>query len=73
VIEMLGVRLEPELEKRLERLAKKTGRTKSYYAKEAIRQYVEEREDYLLAVEVSKRNEKTFSLEEVRRELGLGA
>jgi RHH-type transcriptional regulator, rel operon repressor / antitoxin RelB len=70
---MLGVRLEPELEKRLERLAKKTGRTKSYYAKEAIRQYVEDREDYLLAVEVSKRNEKTFSLEEVRRKLGLGA
>jgi len=68
---MLGVRLEPELEKRLERLAKKTGRTKSYYAKEAIRQYIEDREDYLLAVEVSKRNEKTFSLEEVRRELGL--
>ncbi len=68
---MLGVRLEPELEKRLERLAKKTGRTKSYYAKEAIRQYVEDREDYLLAVEVSKRNEKTFSLEEVRRKLGL--
>ena len=68
---MLGVRLEPELEKRLERLAKKTGRTKSYYAKEAIRQYVEDREDYLLAVEVSKQNEKTFSLEEVRRKLGL--
>jgi RHH-type rel operon transcriptional repressor/antitoxin RelB len=70
---MLGVRLEPELEKRLEKLAKKTGRTKSYYAKEAIRQYVEDREDYLLAIEVSKRNEKTFSLEEVRRKLGLDA
>lgn len=68
---MLGVRLEPELEARLERLAKKTGRTKSFYAKEAIRKYVEEREDYLLAEEVSGRNEKTFSLEEVRRELGL--
>lgn len=70
---MLGVRLEPELEKRLERLAKKTGRTKSFYAKEAIRQYVEDREDYLLAEDVSRRNEKTFSLEEVRRELGLDA
>jgi predicted DNA-binding protein len=34
---------------------------------------VEDREDYLLAVEVSKRNEKTFSLEEVRRKLGLDA
>jgi predicted DNA-binding protein len=28
-----GIRLEPELEKRLERLAKQTGRSKSYYAK----------------------------------------
>ena len=68
---MLGVRLEPELEKRLERLAKKTGRTKSFYAQEAIRQYVEDREDYLLAVEIVGRNEKTFSLKEVRSELGL--
>ena len=68
---MLGVRLEPEMEKRLERLAKKTGRTKSYYAKEAIRQYIEDREDSLLADEILSRNEPTFTLEEVRRELGL--
>jgi RHH-type rel operon transcriptional repressor/antitoxin RelB len=68
---MLGVRLEPEIEKRLERLAKKTGRTKSYYAKEAIRQYIEDREDSLLADEILSRNEPTFTLEEVRRELGL--
>ncbi len=68
---MLGVRLEPDIEKRLERLAKKTGRTKSYYAKEAIRQYIEDREDSLLADEILSRNEPTFTLEEVRRELGL--
>ena len=68
---MLGVRLEPEIEKRLERLANKTGRTKSYYAKEAIRQYIEDREDSLLADEILSRNEPTFTLEEVRRELGL--
>lgn len=68
---MLGVRLEPEIEERLERLAKKTGRTKSYYAKEAIRQYIEDREDSLLADRILSRNEPTFTLEEVRRELGL--
>lgn len=68
---MLGVRLDPEMEKRLERLAKKTGRTKSYYAKEAIRQYIEDREDSLLADEILSKNEPTFTLEEVRRELGL--
>ena len=33
---MLGIRLEPALERRLERLARKTGRSKSYYAREAI-------------------------------------
>ncbi|HUU12997.1 MAG TPA: ribbon-helix-helix domain-containing protein, partial [Terriglobia bacterium] len=49
---MLGIRLEPALEKRLEKLAKKTGRSKSYYAREAIRQYLEEREDYLLGLSV---------------------
>ncbi len=68
---MLGVRLEPDIEKRLERLAKKTGRTKSYYAKEAIRQYIEDREDSLLADEILRKNEPTFTLEEVRQELGL--
>jgi RHH-type rel operon transcriptional repressor/antitoxin RelB len=40
---MLGIRLEPELEKKLKSLAKETGRSKSYYAREAIRQYLEDR------------------------------
>ncbi len=43
---MLGIRLEPELEQKLESRAKETGRSKSYYAREAIRQYLEDREDY---------------------------
>lgn len=68
---MLGVRLEPEMEKRLERLAEKTGRSKSYYAREAIREYVEDYEDYLLAVDVSRRNEPTISLEELAKKYGL--
>jgi RHH-type transcriptional regulator, rel operon repressor / antitoxin RelB len=68
---MLGVRLEPELEQRLAKLASKTGRSKSFYAKEAIRRYVEDQEDILMADAVLERNERTFSTEEVRRELGL--
>ena len=68
---MLGIRLEVDLEKRLEALAKKTGRTKSYYAREAIKQYLEDREDYLLGIAVLERNEPTISLEELRKELGL--
>ena len=68
---MLGIRLEPPLERRLERLAKKTGRTKSHYAREAIRQYLEDREDYLLGLSVLERNEPTISLKELERHLGL--
>ncbi len=68
---MLGVRLEPELEKRLQVLADKTGRTKSFYAREAIRQFLEDREDYLLGIAVLERNEPVISLEELERRLGL--
>jgi RHH-type rel operon transcriptional repressor/antitoxin RelB len=68
----LGIRLDLELEKRLERLAKETGRTKSYYAKLAIRQYLEDREDYLLGIAALERKEPRVSLEELERELGLG-
>lgn len=68
---MLGIRLDPELEKRLERLAKETGRSKSYYAKLAIKQYLEDREDYLLGMAALERNEPRISLEDLERELGL--
>jgi RHH-type transcriptional regulator, rel operon repressor / antitoxin RelB len=46
---MLALRLPPEIEKRLDVLAKKTGRTKSFYAREAILRQIEDIEDYYLA------------------------
>jgi RHH-type transcriptional regulator, rel operon repressor / antitoxin RelB len=66
---MFGVRLEPELERRLEKLAGTTRRRKSYQAQEAIRQYVEEREDYLLGFSVLERIEPTIGLEDLERSL----
>ena len=69
---MLGIRLDQELEDKLESLAKETGRSKSYYAREAIRQFLEDREDYLKAIAVLERNEPTISLAELERRLGLG-
>ena len=68
---MLGIRLEPELASRLERLAKETGRSKSYYAKLAIRQFLEDREDYLLGIAALERKEPRMSLEDLERKLGL--
>ena len=46
---MLAIRLEPEIEKRLAALAKKTGRTKTFYARQAIVEQLENLEDYYLA------------------------
>ena len=69
---MLGVRLDKKLESRLDKLSRQTGRSKSYYAREAIRQYLEDREDYLKGIAALERREPTISLEELERRLGLG-
>jgi len=68
---MLAIRLQPEIEARLERLAKKTGRTKTFYAREAILQHLEDLEDYFLAAEAAKNPGRDYSSKEVKRELGL--
>ncbi len=68
---MLAIRLNSAIEKRLGLLAKKTGRTKTYYAREAILEHLEDMEDAYLAVKRLKRPGKTYSSEEVKRELGL--
>jgi RHH-type transcriptional regulator, rel operon repressor / antitoxin RelB len=72
---MLAIRLPPEIEKKLEVLAKKTGRTKTFYAREAILNYIDDLEDQYLAdkafEEFYKSGAKTHSLEEVMKDLGL--
>jgi RHH-type transcriptional regulator, rel operon repressor / antitoxin RelB len=45
----INVRLDDDVVKRLEALALKTGRTKTFYATEAIREFLDDREDYFLA------------------------
>ncbi|SPF45917.1 Anti-toxin-like protein [Syntrophobacter sp. SbD1] len=72
---MLAIRLPAEIESRLEALAKATGRTKTFYAREAIVEYIEDLEDIYLAEKVVERirrgEERTYTLDEVERELGL--
>jgi RHH-type rel operon transcriptional repressor/antitoxin RelB len=69
--DMLALRLTSDIEMRLERLAKKTGRTKSYYAREAILEHLEDLEDAYLALRRLKNPARTYSAKEVKRELGL--
>ena len=65
---MLALRLPPEIEKRLDTLAKKTGRTKSFYAREAILRHIEDLEDYHLATKRLERGGGTISLEDLEAE-----
>jgi len=62
---MLALRLPPDLEKRLDDLAKRTGRTKSYYAREAIIEHIDDLEDMYLAELRLKENGPRISLDEV--------
>ena len=68
---MLSVRLSPEQERALEQLAEETGRSKSHYVKQALDEFLEDRADYLIALSVLEKDERTYSIDEVRRELGL--
>lgn len=68
---MLGVRLDPETEQRLARLAAETGRSKSHYARVAIAQFLEDRDDYLRGLAALERREARVSLDDIEAELGL--
>ena len=53
--DMLSVRLPEEIEARLQALAKATGRSKSYHARQAILEKLEEMEDAYLGAAVLER------------------
>ena len=68
---MLTLRLSPQLESRLNRLAKRTGRPKSYYAKRAISEFLDEQEEYLIAVSRLEDELPSVPLRKVVKQLGL--
>lgn len=70
-----SVRLPEDAEKRLAALALKTGRSKAFYIREAIMTHLEDLEDVYLAEarleDLRAGRSRTFSLDDVERELGL--
>jgi RHH-type rel operon transcriptional repressor/antitoxin RelB len=72
---MLAIRLPEEVEKRLAALAKATGRTKTFYAREAILEHLDDLEDIYIAeqelADIHSGRVKTIPLEEVMKEYGL--
>ena len=70
-----SIRLNPVIEQRLNHLAVQTGRTKAYYLRELVTNGLDDLEDYYLAAvtmeRVRKGEEKVYSAEQVRDDLGL--
>lgn len=67
---MLALRLPPEIEKRLAMLAKRTGRSKSFYAREAILEHLDDLDDSYLALEALEEGGEPIPLEEIVRKHG---
>jgi len=70
-----AIRLDDSIHARLQILASETGRTISYYMREAIETHLEELEDVYLAEKslesLRKGTDKIYTLEQVEHELGL--
>lgn len=68
---MLAIRLPEEIEARLTALAAKTGRTKTFYAKEAILEHIDDMEDKYLAISRLENPGKRWTLDELEQDLDL--
>ena len=72
---MLAIRLPAEVEQRLDELARKTGRSKTFYARQAILEHLEDLEDLYLGeqqmIEVRAGRLKTIPLKKVMKLYGL--
>ena len=68
---MLAITLPNDVEERLTHMAKVTGRTKTYYAREAILNYLEDLEDTYLSLSILEKPNKRYSQQEVEEKLGL--
>ena len=72
---MLAIRLPQTIEKRLEKLALRTGRTKTFYVREAILEHLDDLEDQYQAERVLERlrsgDEDTIPLKDVLKRYGL--
>jgi RHH-type transcriptional regulator, rel operon repressor / antitoxin RelB len=72
---MFAIRLPQSIEKRLDKLARRTGRTKTFYVREAILNHLEDLEDLYLAERASEQirsgKMRTIPLEKIMKRYGL--
>ena len=71
----VSIRLPDDVSERLQELAQLTGRSKTFYMIEAIREHLDDLEDLYIAekrlIEIRAGRSQTHTLEEVEQRLGL--
>ena len=70
-VAMLAIRLPEDIEARLTALAAKTGRTKTFYAREAILRHLDDMEDAYLALNRLENPSKRWTLDDMEQERDL--
>jgi RHH-type rel operon transcriptional repressor/antitoxin RelB len=68
---VLRIRLPKEIEIRLAELADKTGRTQTFYVREAILRHLEELEDKYLAVHRLENPARRWTLDDLEQDLDM--
>lgn len=68
---MLAIRVSENIEQRLQSLAAKTGRTKTYYARKAICEFLDDMEDIYLALDRLENPERIWTQEELEASIDL--
>lgn len=68
---MITLRIPKEAEDKLEKLANKTGKSKSYYARRALLDFLQDKEDYDIAMARVKKGRPAIPIDEAEKRLGL--
>jgi RHH-type rel operon transcriptional repressor/antitoxin RelB len=69
---VFSMRLDAKLHRKLQRLSKDTERPKSFFIKKALELYLDEYEDYQVALaRRADRDDETLTLAQARKALGL--
>ncbi len=68
---MLSVTMDAEIEERLKVIAGELSKPITECLRDAVLQYIEDRQDYLTAARALSRSETTITLDEMERRLGI--
>ena len=73
--QLIGIRIPKSVKDRLDALAQKTGRTRTFYIRQALLEHLDDLEDKYMAQQVlghvKEGEEEFYSLDDVERDLGL--